>query len=130
MRPVMSQTRLYDPTLGLKPALVSSYRHVVAMVTVTTAGTAASKVLFRGSAQENIVNFAAAATAANFHTTIQAKNLSDGTSINGSVGVPVDALGVTFVELNTNMLSWLGADITGINAAVFTIDVVATGGDE
>ena len=107
--------------------MVGSYRHVVAMVTVTVAGTAASVARFRATGKEEMPAFASAATQANFHTPVQAKNLDTGATLNGSVGIPVDATGVFMYEINTNMIEWLGLDLTSITGAQFTIDVVAAG---
>jgi hypothetical protein len=127
MRPKAPVQNLYNATNGLRPVNVASYRHVVAMVTVTGAGTAGAEVLFRATGQEAMPAFASAASASNFHTTVQAKNLSSGATIDGSVGIPVDATGVFMVEINTNLISWLGLDLTTIAGAVFNIDIVAAG---
>ena len=107
---------------------VGSYRHVVAMVTVTVAGTAASVARFKGTVQDAVPAFASAASATNFHTGVQAKNLDTGATINGTTGIPVDATGVFMYEINTNFIEWLGLDLTSITGAVFTIDVVAAAG--
>lgn len=116
---------LYNPASGLRPVLVSDYRHVIVMVTVTVAGAAATVARFRASGQGDVPAFASAASQANFHAPVQAKNLDNGVTVNGSAGIPVDATGVFMYEINTNFISWLGLDLTGIGAAVFTIDVVA-----
>jgi len=118
---------LYNPTAGLRPVMVGSYRHVVAMVTVTVAGTAASVARFRATGMEAVPAFASAASQANFHSPVQCKNLDTGATLNGSVGIPVDATGVFMYEINTNMIEWLGLDLTSITGAQFTIDVVAAG---
>jgi hypothetical protein len=107
MRPVSPQQNMYNPTNGLRPVQVGSYRHVVAMVTVTVAGAASTVARFRASAQEVSPAFASAATQQNFHTPVQAKNLDTGATINGSTGIPVDATGVFMYEINTNLIEHL-----------------------
>lgn len=119
---------LYNATAGLRPVMVGSYRHVVAMVTVTVAGTAASVARFRASGQDSVPAFASAASQTNFHTPVQAKNLDTAASINGTAGFPVDATGVFMYEINTNFIEWLGLDLTSITGAVFTVDVVGATG--
>lgn len=127
MRPKSPQQNLYAHGIGQRPLDVGSYRHVVAMVTVTVAGAASSVTRFKGSAQETPPNFLAAATATNFHTPVQCKNLDTGATINGSAGIPVDAVGVFMYEINTNFIEHLGLDNTNIGTAQFNIDVVAAG---
>lgn len=127
MRPKSPQSNLYNITNGLRPARVGSYRHVVAMVTVTVAGVATSVARFRASVQEAAVDFAGAATAQNFHTPVQAKNLDTGATVNGTAGIPVDAVGVFMYEINTNLIEQLGLDLANIGAANFNIDIVAAG---
>lgn len=129
MRTVMAQQNVYNATNGMRPALVTSFRHVIIMLTVTVAGTAGKKAFVRGSAQQANVTFTSGATETNFHSPLQVKNLSDGTTINGSVGLPVDATGVFMYEVNTNLISWLGFDTTDLGGAVFNMDVVAGGGE-
>lgn len=127
----MSQTSLYNPTQGMRPQDVSSFRHVVLQVVVTAGGTAGAKLFFRASAQETPVpTFSSAATATNFHDTVQVKKLTDGSTINGSVGLDITTTGVYLIEVNTNFISWLGLQIDTINGAVFTVDVVAAGGQD
>lgn len=121
---------LYNPTTGLRPVDVSSFRHVVLMLTVTGAGAASTAVKFRATGQQDVPAFASAASQTNFHTPVQVKNLSDGASVNGATGALVDATGVFMFEVNTNLISWLGLDLTAIGAAAFTIDVVAAGGQD
>lgn len=127
MRPKSPQQNLYAHGIGLRPVNVASYRHVVAMVTVTVAGAASTVARFRASAQEEVPAFASAATQTNFHTPVQCKNLDTGATINGSAGIPVDAVGVFMYEINTNLIEHLGLDLTNIGAAQFNIDIVAGG---
>lgn len=129
MRSKMSLTPLYSTTLGVRPADVSSFRHVVLQVVVTTGGTVGAKLLFKGSGQETPVpNFAGASTQTNFHDGVQVKKLTDGSTINGATGLDITTAGVYLLEVNTNFISWLGLDTTTINTAVFTVDAVAAGG--
>lgn len=126
MKQISSQSNIYSNALGSRPELVSSFRHVVLMVTVTTAGSAGSKIYVRGTAQEAFPNFATSATATNFHSTVQAKNLSDGSTINGTTGIPTTSTGVFLLEVNTNFLSWVAIDPVDIGSAVVTVDLVAS----
>lgn len=127
MRPKSPQQNLYTHGVGQRPLDVGSYRHIVAMVTVTVAGAASTVARFLGSAQESQPAFASAATGDNFHSPVQCKNLNTGATINGSSGIPVDAVGVFMYEINTNFIEHLGLDLTNIGAAQFRIDVVAAG---
>lgn len=125
MRTVSNQINLYNPTNGLRPQLVSAFRNTVVMLTVTAGGTAGAKLFFRASAQEAKPDFAAGVTASNFHSPVQVKNLSDGTTINGTTGIDITTTGTYMLEVNTNLITWLGLDVTTINGAVFNVDVIS-----
>lgn len=89
-----------------------------AVLTVVGTGT----VIVSGSAQELPPDFSAVPTITNSHTPIALADYSLATSqiLAGSAGVTV--AGVTkLVELNTNLLTWIG-----INRSINTVDVLLT----
>lgn len=89
-----------------------------AVLTVVGTGT----IIVAGSAQEIPPDFSAASTITNSYTPIALADYSLATSpiLDGATGVVV--AGVTkLVELNTNLLTWIG-----INRSVDTVDVLLT----
>ena len=126
-RQVSPDSNIYNPTNGMRPQLVSSYRHVVLQVVVTSSGAPGDKLIFEGSAQEQPVpDFTLASSQTNFHTPVQVINLDDGSSVDGTIGFPLTSTGSYLFEVNTNLISWIGLNIASIGGAVFTVDILAS----
>lgn len=129
MRSVSNRINLYNPTSGLNPQLVSAWRHTIAMISVTVAGSAGGVLKFAASANEDAPNFGNAASRSNGYAPVMVKDLNTGTTYAGSAGYPVTATGVYIVEINTNLITWLGLILDSLNGAVFTVDIISGGND-
>lgn len=93
-------------------------------VLLTVVGT--GSILIHGSAQREEVDFTAPSTITNSHATIVTADYSvANTFYDGATGVTA-AANTVIVELNTNLLSWVGIERVGL---VETVDVIVTEAD-
>ena len=95
-----------------------------AIISVNTADSANLTLKFAGSIQEPSPNFAAAQSPANSFDYIQAKDLEDGSSIDGDTGIAFAGTDDNrILELNINALKYLTAVITARAAGSVTVKV-------
>jgi hypothetical protein len=126
-RQTTNRINIYNPTDGARPQLVSSFRHVVLQIVVTGAGAPGDVVKFEASAQnDESPNFSIPSTQDNFYTPVQAINLENGAAVDGNTGFALDTTGSFLLEVNTNLITWINADIASIGGAVFTVDVISS----
>jgi len=126
-RQTTNRINIYNATDGVRPQLVSSFRHVVLQIVVSNAGAPGTVVKFNASAQNgSCPNFANPSTQDNFYSPVQCINLEDGSVVDGSVGFPLDTTGSFMLEVNTNLITWINADIASIGGATFTVDIISS----
>lgn len=111
-----STTGLLAATKGIN---VSDVRHII--VYIVGDGTAASTVKAKGSIADEKPDFSAAQSRSNKWDYVQMKDLSDGSTVNGSTGVVFAADGIRQLEINVNGLSWLDFDITAISGGAVSV---------
>jgi len=98
------------------------FRHAV--VTVNTASSANLTLKFAGSIAATAPNFAAAQSVSNPFDYIQAKDLEDGSSVDGDTGIaPAGTDDQRIFELNINGLEYLTAIVTAWAAGSVTVTV-------
>jgi len=100
--------------------LVQDYRHLI--LALDTANSANFTVKVQGSIQEDLPDFSAAQSVSNRWDYVQIKDLEDGTSVDGDLGVA--AAGTDdhrMFEINTNGLRWICATITAYTAGNITL---------
>lgn len=126
-RQTTNRINIYNPTDGTRPQLVSSFRHVVLQIVITNAGAPGDVVKFNASAQNgSCPNFAISSTQDNFYSPVQCINLNDGSVVDGDVGFPLDTTGSFMLEVNTNLITWISANIASIGGATFTVDIISS----
>lgn len=95
-----------------------------AIISFNTASSANGTVKFAGSIAETAPDFAAAQSVSNPFDYIQAKDLEDGSSIDGDTGLaPAGTDDHRMLELNINALRYLTAVVTARAAGSFTVTV-------
>lgn len=95
-----------------------------AIITVNTASSANLTLKFAGSIADTAPNFAAAQSVSNPFDYIQAKDLEDGSSIDGDTGIaPAGTDDQRIFELNVNALEYFTAIVTAYSAGSVTVTV-------
>lgn len=103
-----------------KTIYVGDFRHVV--LTVNTASSANLTVKFQGAISETAPSFAAAQSATNAWDYVQVKDLEDASAIDGDTGIaPAGTDDHRLLEVNTNGLRWLTANVTARSAGSVTV---------
>jgi hypothetical protein len=98
------------------------FRHAV--VSVHTAGSANMTLKFAGSISESAPDFASAQSPTNSYDFVEAKDLQDGSAIDGDTGIaPAGTDENRLFEINVNGLQWLNARITARAAGTATVKV-------
>jgi hypothetical protein len=98
------------------------FRHAV--ISFNTSGNTNCTAKFVGSIAESAPNFANAQTPANAYDFVEAKDLQDGSAIDGDAGVVLSGTDDNrLFEINVNGLQWLNARLTAISAGAVTIKV-------
>jgi hypothetical protein len=102
---------------------VKDYRHVI--LSLATASSANLTVKFAGSISGDAPTFSAAQSVSNHWDYIEVKDLQDGSAIDGDVGIaPAGTDDFRLLEMNTNGLNWINANVTARAAGSVTIKVV------
>lgn len=99
---------------------VEDYKHIV--LAIGTASSANLTVKIQGSISDEAPNFAAAQSVSNHWDYVQAKDLEDQASLDGDTGFVVTGTDdFRLVEVNTNGLKWINANVTARSAGSVTI---------
>jgi hypothetical protein len=102
------------------PMEVSDFAHLI--LSLATATSANLTVKFQGSIQHDMPDFNAAQSVTNMWDYIQVKDLEDGSSIDGDVGIaPAGTDDFRQFELNVNALKWICAVVTARSAGSVTV---------
>lgn len=105
--------------------LVSDFRHVA--LSIDGASSPALTVKIVGSMQETAPDFSAAQSPSNQWDYIQVKDLEDGASIDGDTGIVFAGTADNRqVEVNTNLVRWIGVIVSGYSAGNVTVRMQAS----
>lgn len=103
---------------------VTDFRHAVVYISTDGGGDAALTCKIQGSVSEDAPTFSAAQSVSNQWDYIQAKDLEDGSSIDGDTGfVVAGADDYRMWEVNINGLKWLNAIVTAHSEGEVTVKV-------
>ena len=95
-----------------------------AIVSVHTTDSTNCTLKFAGSIAEETPNFAAGQSPTNSYEFVQAKDLEDGSTLDGDTGLVLSGTDDNrLFEINTNALRFITARITAISAGAVTVKV-------
>jgi len=105
-----------------KPIYVGDKRHAVFTFATDGGADAALTVKFQGSTQDDPPTFGSAQSVTNMWDYVQVKDLEDGSTIDGDTGIAVaTADDYRQVEVNTNHLKWVTANVTARTEGEVTV---------
>lgn len=99
---------------------VEDYKHIV--LAIGTASSANLTVKIQGSISDEAPTFSSAQSVSNHWDYVQCKDLEDQASLDGDTGFVVTGTDdFRLVEVNTNGLKWINANVTARSAGSVTI---------
>jgi len=105
--------------------LVSDFRHLVLAIDATGLADLTVKVV--GSMQETAPDFSSAQSPTNQWDYLETKDLEDGSAIDGDVGIIFSGSADNRqVEVNTNLVRWIGVVVSGYSAGEVTVRLLAS----
>jgi len=105
--------------------LVSDFRHLA--LAVDGVGATELTVKIVGSMQEQAPNFAAAQSPTNQWDFLELKDLEDGSAIDGDIGIVFGGTADNRqFEVNTNLVRWVSAVVSGYAAGSVTVRLLAS----
>ena len=103
--------------------LVEDFRHIEIMLRAHTTPDFTVKV--KGSLSEYLPDFTATQSAENNWDALQCKDLEDASTIDGDTGFVFDSTDSKMAEVNTNLIRWIGLDITAYTSGILVAELRA-----